>query len=435
MLLLLTSTVTPRIRFIFRIVLKDLLGLEYTLTTSTEEFNNFEGPKIAYTKEPAAGGLFLEPAGLLFEQVIFPHEVSAHRDGDMPVLFTSADVRSVLPFDPFAAAFYMVTRYEEYHRFAKDKYGRFPATSSVAFAGGFLEIPVVHHWAGALGKALQRHYPGMVLRRPGYRLVPTIDIDHAWAYKHRTLSRVIGSTGRSLLRGRFSDVLTRFRVLTGSAHDPFDVYEYLGKLHEKHGVDPLWFILFADYGGDDNNVSTGSSAFQRLLKSLDGKGGVGIHPSLSSNKHPERLGSEYKGLCHVLGRQVTVSRQHFLKVSFPRTYNSLLRLGITDEYSMGFAAHPGFRAGIAIPYPFYDLSRNEQTSLIIHPVALMDVTLRDYLRLSREESLETIARIVHTIKESGGEFVSLWHNESLGDAGRWKGWRGVYEEMLRIAAV
>ena len=197
---------------------------------------------------------------------------------------------------------------------------------------------------------------------------------------------------------------------------------------------PLFFILFADYGGDDNNVRISSKRFHTLLRKLDESHGVGLHPSLSSNKHVSRLKSEYTGLSRVLNRDVTMSRQHFLKLSMPRTYRALDHLTIRDDYSMGYASHPGFRAGIAIPFPFFDLSRNEATSLMIHPVTLMDVTMKDHLRLSPEESLETIRKMIQKTRAVNGEFVSLWHNESLGETDRWRGWRNVFEEMVKIAS-
>jgi hypothetical protein len=43
-----------------------------------------------------------------------------------------------LPFDPLAATFYLVSRYEEYLPFIPDEHGRFPAKQSFAFSNGFL---------------------------------------------------------------------------------------------------------------------------------------------------------------------------------------------------------------------------------------------------------------------------------------------------------
>jgi len=434
MLLILTSAINNRLRYTVSLLLQGLLGVKTEITTSVEKYQSYEGPKFNYSREPMTDGLFLEASGLLFENIIFPHEFKAVRLENVPVLFVSANPLSALRFDPLAAVFYMVTRYEEYHQHKKDKYGRFPVRESIAFTGEFLELPVAHIWAEALGKMLNAHYPGVVQPAHRYRFVPTIDIDHAYAILHRPAFRMLGGLSREILHGRFQEVRHRMRVLTGKEIDPYDNYRFIRSVHEPYGIDPLYFYLFADYGGDDNNIPTTHKAVHKLLKELDDKKSVGIHPSLSSNKHLSKLESEYYGLCRVLRREVSISRQHFLKISLPKTYRLLIQLGITHDYSMGYASHPGFRAGIAIPFHFYDLLKNEETALTIHPVSLMDVTLKDYLRLSREKSLETIADMVEKVKGVNGEFVSLWHNESLSDAGRWKGWRSVYEGMLRMAA-
>jgi hypothetical protein len=102
---------------------------------------------------------------------------------------------------------------------------------------------------------------------------------------------------------------------------------------------------------------------------------------------------------------------------------------------MGYASHPGFRAGISMPFPFFDISRDEAASLLIHPITVMDVTMRDYLRLSPDKSLELIEDLVRSVRSVNGEFISLWHNESLGETGRWLGWRRVFEKMVSMASI
>ncbi len=434
MLLLLTASISNRLRYIADLMFCKLLGIEARLTISTEEFAVYQGPKISYSREPMAEGPFIEASGLLFETNISFQEVIPTTIDGVSVIFASGHPLSALPFDPFAAAFYMVTRYEEYHPFKKDTFGRFPATESIAWKGGFLDVPIVHLWAEILKRMLSKHYQGLKFLHPRYRFTPTIDIDHAWCYLGRPLSRTLGGFGRSVIHGRFGEVTGRLKVLTGWTPDPYDNYIYLNMVHRPHENFPLFFILFADYGRNDNNVTVTSKNFHKLLMELDQQGTVGIHPSLSSNKHPDKLEDEYEGLCEVLDRDVTISRQHFLKLSLPRTYRNLLHFGITDDYSMGYASHTGFRAGIAVPFAFFDLARNEVTPLVIHPVSLMDVTMMDYLRLNKVESMAKIENMIQTIRSVHGEFVSLWHNESLGDTGRWKGWREVYEEMVKLAS-
>jgi hypothetical protein len=435
MLLILTPVISNRLTYITHLMMKVMLGIDVHFTTSAGDFSEYNGPKLAYALEPLAGGPFLEASGLLFETELKHQNVKFSNFEGVPVIFNTLNGLSELPFDPFAASFYMVSRYEEYHAHSKDRFNRYQPTDSVAWKGKFLELPVVHIWTGMVEGLLRKHYPGLVFKYPQYHYVPTIDIDHAWCYLGRTLFRTAGGVGRDFMHGRFREINNRFRVLAGFEKDTFDNYDFINQVHDNVGEFPLFFILFANYGRNDNNVTVTSKNFQQLVRQLDRHGRVGLHPSLSSNKHKSRLAKEYQGLSRVIGRNVTISRQHFLKFSMPRTYRNLQRLGITDDYSMGYASCPGFRAGIAIPFPFFDLLANESTGLVIHPFTIMDVTLKHYLRLTRADSLEKIGHLVQTVKSVHGEFVSLWHNESLGDKDQWTGWREVYEEMVKLASV
>jgi hypothetical protein len=293
--------------------------------------------------------------------------------------------------------------------------------------------PVVNLWALQLRKTLQSHYPGLTFSSREYRFIPTIDIDHAYAYKYRKLYRVLGSYSRSFLHGNWNDILLRTRVLLGSEQDPYDNYRWLENIHQTYHVKPFYFVLFADYGGDDNNVTISNKGFHKLIRDLDAHAAVGIHPSLSSTRHFSRLKTEIHLLSRVLNRQIDISRQHFLKIRLPGTYRDLKEAGIGDDYSMGYPSAPGFRAGIASPYLFFDLVANHVTSLRIHPVSVMDVTLRDYLHLKPVEATEKIQEIIRIVKSVNGEFISIFHNESLSDKGRWEGWRKVYEDMLKSA--
>jgi hypothetical protein len=100
---------------------------------------------------------------------------------------------------------------------------------------------------------------------------------------------------------------------------------------------------------------------------------------------------------------------------------------------MGYATHIGFRAGTSLPFRFYDLGREEETGLLLHPFAVMDVTLRQYMRLRPDEAKVRIERLIDKVRITGGIFTSLWHNESLSEESEWKGWREVFEDMVKKA--
>jgi hypothetical protein len=59
-----------------------------------------------------------------------------------------------LGFDPFSAAFYLTSRYEEYLPYVKDRFGRFEARESFSYKMGFLKYPVVDHYAMMLRQSL-----------------------------------------------------------------------------------------------------------------------------------------------------------------------------------------------------------------------------------------------------------------------------------------
>lgn len=127
------------------------------------------------------------------------------------------------------------------------------------------------------------------------------------------------------------------------------------------------------------------------------------------------------------------SRQHFLKLRFPETYRRLLAVGIREDWTMGYAEETGFRASIATPFRWFDVEKNEETPLIIHPFQAMDVTLKQYLQLTPEAATERLRTLIHTTQQVGGTFTTLWHNDNLAEIDDWKGWRAVYEQLLKNA--
>lgn len=411
-----------------------MLDLEFCLTVSQEEFNSYPGPKLVYG-EGAAGFPFIPAEGILFEYGVGKKSIKVTRFQDLPIFFQNDDSRAIIPFDILGASFYLISRYEEYQPHAKDKHERFIAQESLAFKNGFLELPVVNMWAVLLGKLLLQKFPGIRIKTPDYKYIPTIDVDHAYAYLSRALLRTMGGASRSVMQGNFNDVIRRIRVLAGLDKDPYDNFGYLTDLHHKYFSQPLFFILYASYGGDDNNVRLQSFRFRNLLKELVKDYEIGIHPSISSTMNLDLLRKELQSLSEVIQKKIFSSRQHFLKFEFPGTFRLLGQLGVTHDYSMGYASHPGFRAGTSEPFPFFDLQSNEATDLIIHPITLMDVTLHDYMRLTPDQAVQLIQKYVQVVRSAGGTFLSLWHNESLSNTGKWKGWRQVYEKMVESASV
>jgi hypothetical protein len=61
----------------------------------------------------------------------------------------------------------------------------------------------------------------------------------------------------------------------------------------------------------------------------------------------------------------------------------------------------------------------------------MEVTFMNYEKLSPEETFEKIARLMQTVYNYKGTFISIWHNENLSSSGKSNEWKNVHERMIR----
>ena len=140
-LLIYIHKASNRGQYIFGLIFRDILGLDFSFTEDKQEFSKYEGPKFSYASEPLGDELFIQSTGLLFETGIAEKQIDFITVDGMPAFFGTTDKRSAFPFDFIAAAFFLVSRYEEYLPFKQDEYGRYPVIESTAARGGFLRIP------------------------------------------------------------------------------------------------------------------------------------------------------------------------------------------------------------------------------------------------------------------------------------------------------
>lgn len=433
MVLIYTPKITQRKKYIFKLLLGELLGFLYTITENIEEYKAFVGVKINYSNQPSEDEIFIYSHSLLNETDIKIQDFNIATYEGVKVLFSVFHEKSDLPFDIFAASFYLVSRYEEYLPFMKDDYGRFDAKQSLAFHENFLHRPVVNIWANYFISLIKKKIDYTIPIKRNFSFIPTIDIDSAYAYKNKGFSRTIGGYIKNIIALDFHEMQERTLAVMGMKKDLFDTFEYQFALQKKYHLKPIYFVLFAEYGALDKNISTNNNKFINLVKYLSDYAEVGIHPSFASNTDTKLLKSETSKLSSVLNKEITKSRQHFLKLSFPNTYRNLIANDISDDYTMGYACEPGFRAGICDSFLFFDLELDKETNLRIHPFVLMEGTLRDYKNIEANQAFKLINSLIDEVKNVNGTFITLWHNESYSNQKRWIGWNEVYENMVRYA--
>ena len=431
-MLILVPKITNRLYYIFELLLKEELGIEFKFTTEEETFLSYQGVKFHYGSTPLNDepGLFQQSTKLLFERDIYDQDIKICNFKDTNAIYPVFNDKSLFPFDIFAASFYIISRYEEYLPHVSDQYNRFQPQNSILYKMEVMERPIINIWAIELGKEIKARYPEIQLKKKTFKFVPTYDIDAAWAYKNKGIFRTTASILKDILFFDKKELKERWEVLRNKRIDPFDTFDYQIELQKELKLKPLYFILCGDYNTNDKNISIRNKEFQNLIKRLGDYALVGIHPSFSSYLKKDVVKEEISRLSEVLNREVTMSRQHFLRLCLPSTYQILIELDITDDYSMGYASQAGFRAGYADTFQFFDLENDMKTKLNIHPFALMDGTMRDYLDLNVHESYEKAKKLVDEVKNVNGTFILLWHNETLSGEKRWEGWITLYRKIL-----
>jgi hypothetical protein len=411
---------------------REITGTGFGLTTDREFYTNSPEGKINYSPERVLQDeLWIQPHALLFESSITAqHIVCFEVNGQKAFFKTEGD----LPFDIFAACFFLLSRYEEYLPHEKDIYGRFAHEQSLACREGFLHQPLVNRWMQDLKNALETKGQRFS-HRSTFTFLPTYDIDIAWSYKHKGWRRSLGGFMQSLLKGNWQQARERIQVGLNKQKDPFDCYDWLHQLHERYRLKPYYFFLLAGKRGKyDKNISPRKKALQELVHHHFLHYPAGIHPSWRSGGEHGLLKEEIETLGAFTGNPVLASRQHYIRFSLPGTFRMLLDNGIRCDFSMGYGSINGFRASTASPFYWYDLVKDEPTSLLLFPFCFMEANSFYEQKFTAEQALDEMRKYYQEVRSVDGTLVMIWHNHFLGTDKLFPGWKEAYETFIKEVA-
>jgi len=400
-MLLYAPQITPRISYTFRVIFEQILNNSVDFTTNMNQFLASIEPKMAYSPTEVDTPVWMEATPLLFEDNIVKQNISPEKWEEFTLFFPTKTGNFTV--DIAAVIFFLISRYEEYYEDnVLDKHGRFQCQSSVAYQLGWHRKLMVHRLALALAEKIKAHYPQFEYKTPQYEEFSTHDVDIAYQYKGKPWWRRCGAATKALLQFRFKHAHNYLKTALGKeVVDSFDNFE-----PETEKNKPIYFILTAPFGKYDKNISPKSSVFRELINKLKETSEIGIHPSYHSSRRTSLIEKEKKQLENISQLKITKSRQHFLRFRFPDTFQALIKAGITDDYSLGWYNEAGFRASIAVPYPFFDLAKNEETKLMLHPLALMDCVF------GKDEEKMVLEELREEVYKMGGALIVLTHNSN-----------------------
>ena len=430
MILIYTHKITPRLTYIFRHLFVRILNTPVDFTTKIEEFVAFNGMKMNYSKLPLGKEFFIRSHDLLFEQGINDIEFSISNWKEAVPCFFSAGKKSAIPYDIFAASFYLISRYEEYLPHVQDVHERFSVEESLAYQHGFLKKPLIDIWAFQLLEALKEKFPTHEFTPRKFNYISTFDVNQAYIYRARGVVRSIGGFVSDFFTFELSAFIERILVLLKIKKDPYDTYDEIVRLKKVYDVPTVLFFLIANASTFDTNISITKDKYRLLIKSMSDYVKIGLNASYLTMRKETFLKREMKKMESIINTPVSRTRQHMLRNYLPETYQNLIDLEVEEDYTMGYTDSVGFRASTCTPFYFYDLDFEIQTPLKVVPFAVNDYTLNEVMSLTPRQGLIQLKELFEEVKKVNGTFVTLFHNELLSDYGIWKGWKGVYGDFL-----
>ncbi len=325
----------------------------------------------------------------------------------------------VIYADIIASSYFLLSRYEEIQkRDIRDKHGRFPGKESLPYKAGFIHRPIVEEYGKLLRHWLRKACVHIPEPQPELQKIwLTHDVDAPF------FCRSLRNICRETLKGiGFRKALKLYQGPLEK--DPYYTFPWMleqDSLVKNRFGDRCHILFFLKAGGrhanDKPHYQVRSHDIQKLLHLFKkNKALLGLHSSYEAGIYPDLIPEEKMRLEHDWKLEnIHLNRHHYLASREPEDLTKLIKAGITDDFTMGYADVSGFRLGTCRPVKWINPMTRQPTSLTLHPLSVMDCTLSEsqYMGLSPDEAYQYCAGLVREIRQHRGEIVWLWHNTSF----------------------
>lgn len=214
------------------------------------------------------------------------------------------------------------------------------------------------------------------------------------------IERPLGHVLKTRSRFKTGDLINEV-VGVSSLYDNIDE---IAKREGERGFRSSFYFLTSNYPLDE--MAPG-------LKKLRERGwDIGLHGGFGTHDSAEKMMDTVEGFSNQLGFPPRGVREHFLKFTYGTTWEIMEQAGFDYDTTVGLTDRLGFKLGLATP--FHPPTKTwEPMRLIEIPLILMDTTLWGYLKRDETGGLNDIMSVLSKVKEVGGLFTLLWHQEAV----------------------
>ncbi|MFC1997627.1 polysaccharide deacetylase family protein [Chloroflexota bacterium] len=338
--------------------------------------------------------------------------------------------------DIIATTFFMLSRWEETISPTRDQYDRFPATASVAFKQGFLDMPIVDVYALILREWIRVLIPNWEPIKRTFSIKISHDIDFIKRFDE-PISALRHLGGDIIKRRSISNsretLKDFFHIWFSPEKNSFaqSIWKLADASSENHLDSAFYFMATSPTDPFDNSGYDQKTPWvKKIIENLEERGfEIGLHPSYETMNNFEILTQEKSLLEQNIKNKFMGGRQHYLRFKTPDTWLNWERAGMTYDSTIGYADYEGFRCGTCHPFHPFDINDGRELKLIEEPLIVMDSTLMKYREMTPDEAEAKIITLAKRCKNVEGRFTFLWHNTSLSDLSN--PWDQMYLRVLK----
>lgn len=333
--------------------------------------------------------------------------------------------------DLITLPFILLSRWEEVQPDAnRDSFGRFRFEGSLVQKYAVADLPLADAYAMLLRQWVCHQFPLLQVTPRKSNFISTHDVDILTRFDGAP--KTIRTLTADLLKYRSWKLFQlSMQQFFASRHDfRKDPYllasDMLLEADMTAGHESIFFIKAQQTGEYDCTFDINGKAATYLVRHLRNCNvRVGLHGGFHAAYDSRLFQLEMSRLEKVLGTDITLHRQHYLRFNPTQTQQCWQTAGIHDDYTLGFAEREGFRCGTCHPYPLYDLANDRPSNIIEHPLIAMDMTFIQYREMTVEETLLKIKQLQSICQQMEGDFVLLWHNTTV-----WREYASWYDSVF-----
>lgn len=442
--------------YILDVIFKEFLGLDFSLVIDFNQgldwvielenknkliFEDYFFNKFLTEKE------YLDEKNIPLRIGYFKEEKKEFlAEKDLPVIFgmpkikinNLKDVKEIYcSIDVFASSFFMLSRWEEYVNKKRDLHNRFPSCESVAFKNNFLDRPVVNEYVFFIHSLISSLDFSQKIKKREYKMLVTHDVDAPLRYtswKSGLVEIVRDISVRKSPVLACKNVFLKLKSILKISKDPYDTFDFLMKLSDKHGLKSFFFFMAKGNTHFDNRYSLDNPKIKALIDRIKQKGHfIGIHPTYNSYNDVNQFTKEKNELQKASDKTcVNFGRQHFLRFEAPITWQIWEDNNMKWDSTLSYADREGFRCGVCYEFPVFNFLTRKELNLYEKPLIVMEGSFATYQKhISKQEMIDRIVNLQKKVRKYNGSFVILWHNSSF-NTPFWNKYKGVYEHIIGL---